>query len=65
MRVVSGVESNYLFYDLITHEEKIYHVSDMKPFLHDSAITNPLDVARHGLFEIFIEPITDHTCEES
>ena len=37
----------------------------MKPFLHDPAITNPLDVARHGLVEIFIKPITDHTCEES
>ena len=37
--------------DLITGKEKDYHVSDMKPFVFDSAITNPIDVARRDRME--------------
>jgi Chromo (CHRromatin Organisation MOdifier) domain len=60
MRVVSGSQSRYLLYDLITHKEKIYHVSDMKPFLYDPAITNPLDIARRDYMEFFVEKILEH-----
>jgi hypothetical protein len=38
MRVVSGSDSRYLLYDIITHKEKIYHVSGMKPFLYDPSV---------------------------
>jgi hypothetical protein len=48
MRVISGNNSRYKLYDLITHKENTFHTSDMKPFLFDSAITDPLDVARRN-----------------
>lgn len=60
MRVVSGSHSRYLLYDLITHKEKVYHVSDMKPFLYDPAITNPIDIARRDYMEFFVEKILEH-----
>jgi transposase InsO family protein len=60
MRVLNGNDSRYLLYDLITHKEKIYHVSDMKPFLYDPAITDPLDIARRDYMEFFIDKILAH-----
>jgi hypothetical protein len=36
MRVVSGNNSRYKLYDLVT-----FHTSDMKPFLFDPALTDP------------------------
>ena len=60
MRVISGGESRFLLYDLITHKEKTYHVSDMKPFLYDPTVTTPLDVARRDYMEFFVESIIDH-----
>ena len=32
----------------------------MKPFVFDSAITNPIDVARRDRMEFFVESILDH-----
>ena len=60
MRVISGNNSRYKLYDLITHKEHTFHTSDMKPFLFDSAITDPLDVARRDHMEFFVEQILDH-----
>jgi Chromo (CHRromatin Organisation MOdifier) domain len=60
MKVVSGSDSRYLLYDLITHKQKVYHVSDMKPFIYDPAVTTPLDVARRDYMEFFVETIIDH-----
>jgi RNase H-like domain found in reverse transcriptase/Integrase core domain/Integrase zinc binding domain/Chromo (CHRromatin Organisation MOdifier) domain len=60
MRVISGDDSRYLLYDLITHKEKIYHISDLKHFLYDPAITDPLDVARRDYMEFFVESVLDH-----
>ena len=60
MKVVSGSDSRYLLYDLITHKEKTYHVSDLKPFVYDPAVTTPLDVARRDYMEFFVETIIDH-----
>ena len=48
MRVISGSNSRFILYDLISHVEKEYHVSDMKPVLFDPLRVEPLDVARHG-----------------
>jgi hypothetical protein len=59
-KVVSGSDSRYLLYDLITHKEKVYDVSDMKPFVYDPTITTPLDVARRDYMEFFVETIIDH-----
>jgi hypothetical protein len=60
MRVISGNNSRYKLYDLITHKEHTFHTSDMKQFLFDSAITDPLDVARRDHMEFFVEQILDH-----
>ena len=46
MRVIKELNSRYTLLDLITGKEKDYHVSDMKPFVFDSAIVDPLDTAR-------------------
>jgi transposase InsO family protein len=60
LKVVSGENSRYTLYDLITQKTAVYHVSAMKPFLYDPAITNPLDVARRDHMEYFVEDILDH-----
>ena len=46
LRFIKGLNSRYTLLDLITGKEKDYHVSDMKPFVFDSAIVDPLDIAR-------------------
>ena len=60
MRVIKGLNSRYTLLDLITGTEKNYHVSDMKPFVFDSAIVDPIDIARRDQMEFFIEKISDH-----
>jgi hypothetical protein len=60
MRVVSGSNSRYTLYDLVTNKEKDYHVSDMKEFLYDASVVDPLDVARRDHMEYFVEAILDH-----
>ena len=46
MRVIKGLNSRYTLLDLITGKEKDYHVSAMKLFVFDSALVDPLDIAR-------------------
>ena len=60
MRVIKGLNSRYALLDLMTGKEKDYHVSDMKPFVFDSALVDPLDIARRDLMEFFIEKISHH-----
>ena len=60
MRVTKGLNSRFTLLDLITGKEKDYHVSDMKPFVFDPAIIDPLDVARRDHMEFFIDKILDH-----
>jgi hypothetical protein len=60
MQVVSGGNSRYLLRDLVTHQEKKYHVSDMKPFNFDPSTTNPLDIARRDHLEYFVEKVFAH-----
>ena len=60
MRVIKGFNSRYTLLDLITGKEKDYHVSDMKPFVLNSASVDPLDIARRDQMEFFIEKISDH-----
>ena len=57
MRVVEGLNSRYTLLDLITGKEKDYHVSDMKPFVFDSALVDRLDIAGRDQMEFFIEKI--------
>ena len=60
MRVIKGLNSRYTLLDLITGTEKDYHVSDMMSFVFDSAIVDPLDIARRDQMEFSIEKIFDH-----
>ena len=60
MRVIKGLNSHDTLLDLITGKEKDYHVSDMKPFVFDSALVDPLDIARRDQMDFFIEKISDH-----
>ena len=55
LKVVSGENSRYTLYDLVTQKTSEFYVSAMKPFLFDSSITNPLDVARRDHMEYFVE----------
>ena len=57
MKVIEGCDSRYKFLDLITLKEKEFHVSDMKPFVFDAALTDPLDVVRRDNMEFFIDKI--------
>ena len=60
MKVLEGRDSRYKLLDLITLKEKEFHVSDMKPFVFDAALTDPLDVARRDNMEYFIDKIFEH-----
>ena len=60
MRLIKGLNSRNILLDLITGKEKDYHVSDMKPFVFDSALVDPHDIARRDQMEFFIEKISDH-----
>ena len=57
MKVIKGLNSRYTLLDLITGKEKDFHVSDMKPFVFDSAVVNPMDSARRDYMEYFIDKI--------
>ena len=60
VRVISGSNSRFILYDLISHVEIEYHISDMKPFLFDPLRVEPLDVARHDYMKFHIENILGH-----
>ena len=60
MKVIKGLNSRYTLLDLITGKGKDYHVPDMKPFVFDSALVDPPDIARRDQMEFFIEKSLDH-----
>ena len=60
MQVISGRNPKYLLKDLVTHKEKEYHVSDIKPFNFDPSTTDPLDIARRDHLEFFVEKVFAH-----
>ena len=60
MRVLRTEDSRYTLLDLITNKEKVYHVSDMKPFAFDPLNTNPQDIARRDYLEYFVDKILGH-----
>ena len=60
MKVIKGFNSRYTLLDLTTGKETDFHVSDMRPFVFDSAVTDPSDIARRDHMEYFIEEILEH-----
>ena len=57
MKVLEGRDK---LLDLITLKVKEFYVLDMKPFVFDAALTDPLDVARRNNMEYFIDKIFEH-----
>ena len=60
MRVVNGENSRYTLFDLITNKKKDYHVSDMKPFIFNADLVDPVDIARRDYMEFFIENVISY-----
>ena len=60
MREVNSKNSRYTLFDLVTNEEKNYHVSDMKPFIFNADSVDPEDVARRDYMELFIENVISY-----
>ena len=54
MRIVNGDNSRYTLFDLINNKEKDFDVSDMKPFIFNADLVDPVDVARRDYMEYFI-----------
>ena len=55
MKVIKGLNSRCALLDLITGKEMDFHVSDMKPFVFDSAVVDPMDIARRDCMEYFVD----------
>ena len=60
MRVGNGENSRYTLFDLITNKEKDNHVPDMKPFIFNADLVDPIDVARRDYMEFFIENVISY-----
>ena len=52
--------SRYTLLDLITGKEMDFHASDMKPSVFDSAVVDPMNVARRDYMEYFVDKILQH-----
>ena len=57
MRVVCHNFAEYTLLDLVTHKEKLYHMTQLKPFHFDPTHVDPTDIARRDYLEFFIEDI--------
>ena len=60
LRVVSSKQQHYTLYDLVVQKEKLFHVSNLKPFLFDPLKVDPLDIARRDYSEFFVDKIISH-----
>ena len=60
MRVVNGENSLDTLFELIMNKEKVYHISDMKPFIFNADLVDPVDVARRDYMEFFIENVISY-----
>ena len=58
-RVISNL-NNYVLLDLVNNIHKHYHLTDLKPFIFDPSIVDPLDIARRDYLEFFIEKVIEH-----
>ena len=59
MRVISHNFAEYTLLDLVTHKEKLYHMTQLKPFHFDPTHVDPTDTARRDYLEFFVEDILD------
>ena len=60
MRVIRNSGSEYTLYDLIRHKEYKYHVKDIKQFIFDPLLVDPLQVAAKDYEEYFIDHVIKH-----
>ena len=59
MRVVGLNFAEYTLLDLITHKEKVYHMTQLKPFQFDPTQVDPIDIDRREYPEFFTEDILE------
>jgi hypothetical protein len=59
LKVITNNKSEYLLFDLIQSKNKLYHASDMKPFIFNPLQVDPLDIARRDYLEFFVEKVLD------
>jgi len=59
LRVISNDKSEYLLLDLITNKEKPYHASDIKTFMFDPLLLDPIDIARRDYLEFFVQDVLE------
>ena len=57
MRVVSVSHSEYTLLDLVNNKQTVFSMTQLKPFLFDPSITNPVDVARRDYLEFFVKKV--------
>ena len=60
MRVIRYNGSTYTLLDLVTNEEKQFHVKDLKAFEYDPLKVDPVDIATRDHQEYFVETVLDH-----
>jgi hypothetical protein len=60
-RVTAFEGDRYTVYNEVNKEEYVYHVTQLKPFIHDPRKVNPFDVALHDSQEYMVERIVSHT----
>ena len=60
MKVIKGFNSRYTPLYITTGKETDFHMSDMRPFVFDSAVIDSEDIARRDHMEYFIDEILEH-----
>ena len=59
-KVLGNENLEYELLDLITRKEKTVHVTRLKEFIFNPAITEPQDIARRDYLEFFVEAMRRH-----
>ena len=60
MKVIKGFNSRYTLLNPITGKETDFQFSDMKLFVFNSAVVDPLDIARRVYMKYFVDKILQH-----
>ena len=59
-QVLSNVNATYKIRNLRTNRDEEHHISALRPFLYDPAVTDPIDVAIRNEQEFVVQEIKDH-----
>jgi transposase InsO family protein len=64
-QVVNLIGSTYTIQDLLTGKNFDTHISNLRPFNHDTSRTDPKEVAMHDQQEYVLDSVLDHRGEKS